>query len=978
MDESTKNSPCKECDGDADDLQLHAEVEHLRQHLAERDSHIVALEGEFIKCTTRANDLEEQVSTWREKYERLYDSHKRVQKLNQVLEDKLLQMVDKMKGEKSQLTKDIATLSVRLAESKHNYSMLQKENERYKNDMNLAIQLLQCKPDNFVSQKLDNLPVDTQARVSQYVMSKTSSKPSSSTQSKNGNDIDTFDASEYEFNISASLMSKILEDSIQDTVTKHCDTCTCNKSQNKPFCYNESYYSVATQTMTSGEMKNSLCLNCNADVKSLHSNLSIRSISPHPVKLINEKSMNNVVTPLYILPQNTEPIKDIPPPAVPPVIERPKNNGIVIDTIKINDKSVLEPIVQMDAKVDAVAKVDDLKQYRKTNSVSMEPAVHHKLCDRTKSSISSKKSSIHSAGNGNEEPLIPKELPHKDVLNKDILNKDILNKDLMNKDILNKDILNKDILNKDLLNSKEAKSIADNISKTGDNISLRKNSHSSMGAVSRTSSIAKSTVSTHKSNTQVGPGPRFCHLRMQAGSKNILLDNAEPDVPPVLYRRQSKCNENSIFKDLADDVDNFIDLEKTEDDLTIKEDIKNDNIVVESTLIDVHVDNNNKDTNIAAKNTTINPILLNVSSSPLQPLKTHTFSNSSENNNNKSQSIASQQNTTEIDNLLNDFNIDNNNIQNHKEQTNDDTKTADVFTPTDNHDVKIFNFDRYEQNKLTNQYNKPLRKIDMSQLHSLENTKISKDLPPQGDLAVTEKKPEVVKPSLPPIVNVYPNLTQTHLKVNDNKVFTNEQSTSSLSSDDSAAILQKQQLLRVAEWVEKNLEQQNNFNDPLEEDVNFTNRTLRRDSKLSRLTETLNELALNMPHPVSKYSKSYGRDGHNSWVHNNVTAQSQEKMPKHPIGIAKLAGHVVKETIFPVESGDATVTEISDTTKNRETVADLVAEGLRAKGNKEITPEDLARMEYNVKKFLLSGPHWVNPGSVGRSRRTSSKTETDV
>lgn len=98
-------------------------------------------------------------------------------------------MVDKMKGEKSQLTKDIATLSVRLAESKHNYSMLQKENvcycicnyicvivhiftqilisdrkvifvlfqERYKNDMNLAIQLLQCKPDNFVSQKLDNV-----------------------------------------------------------------------------------------------------------------------------------------------------------------------------------------------------------------------------------------------------------------------------------------------------------------------------------------------------------------------------------------------------------------------------------------------------------------------------------------------------------------------------------------------------------------------------------------------------------------------------------------------------------------------------------------------------------------------------------------------------------------------------------------------------------------------------------------------------
>lgn len=921
MDESTKNSPCKECDG-AEELHLHAEVEHLRQHLAERDAHIVAIEGEFIKCNTRATDLEEQLTTWREKYERLYDSHKRVQKLNQVLEDKLLQMVDKMKGEKSQLTKDIATLSVRLAESKHNYSMLQKENERYKNDMNLAIQLLQCKPDNFVSQKLDNLPVDTQARVSQYVMSKTSKPSNSSAQSKNGNEIDTFDASEYEFNISASLMSKILEDSIQDTVTKHCDTCTCNKSQNKPFSYNESYYSVATQTLLGGTSKNSLCLNCNSDVKSIHSNLSIRSNSPHNVKLVNDKGIiHGMISPMYILPQHTEPIRDISAP----VIENSKNISVPLVKMNVIDKNVLETLVQKEPP----SKIEDLKHFRKSN-VNMEPAVHHKLCDRTKSSISSKKSSTQSA--------------------------------------VNDDTLH----TKDMLNAKEAIH-----EKVVDNVSVRKNSHSSTGAISRTSSIAKSTVSTHKSNTQVGPGPRFCHLRMQAGSKNILLDNAEPDVPPVLYRRQSKSNENSIFKDLNDDVDNFIDLDKTDEE-TIQEDIKNDNVVVETTLIDVHVDNNIKDVNMTAKNACINPVLLNVSSSPLQPLKTHTYSNSSENNNNnKSQSIESKQNTSEIDNLLNEFNVDIN-TQNNNIPMND-LKKPDILTPTDNHDVKIFNFDRYEQNKLSSQYNKPIRKIDMSQLHSLENTKISKDLPPQGDLQKVEKKTELIKPSLPPIVNVYPNLTQTHLKVNETtKVFTNEQSTSSLSSDDSAAILQKQQLLRVAEWVEKNLEQQNEFTDPLDEDVSFLNRALRRDSKLSRLTETLNELALNMPHPVSKYSRSYVREAQNKFVHNNVSAQIQEKIMKQNNPPPKFAGHVVKETIFPVECGDATVTEITDNTKHRNLEEYNAAEGLRANSSKEITPEDLARMEYNVKKFLLSGPHWVDPSSAGRSRRTSSKTETDV
>ncbi|KAJ0176059.1 hypothetical protein K1T71_008233 [Dendrolimus kikuchii] len=940
MDESTKNSPCKECNEGGDGHQLHAEVEHLRQHLAARDSHIVALEGEFIKSTTRANDLEEQLSTWQEKYERLYDSYKRVQKLNQGLEEKLLQMVDKMKGEKSQLTKDIATLSVRLAESKHNYSMLQKENERYKNDMNLAIQLLQCKPDNFVSQKLDNLPSDTQARVSQYVMSKTS-KPSSSNQSKNGNEIETFDASEYEFNISASLMSKILEDSIQDTVTKHCDTCTCNNAQNKPFCYNETFYSVATQTLVSGEMKNSLCLNCNSEIKSLHSNLSMRSTSPHAIKLINDKSTNrNLTGPLYIIPQQ------IVPQEIEPIRD---TQDVVGETIKPNcanvkNKANIDEKIIIDSSLQKVAipQLQDVAPIRKNHDMHMEPAVHHKLCDRTKTSISSKKSSSQSVGH--EDLLITKEMPNI----------------------------------KDLKLKNENKSL--------DNTSIKQNSHSSMGAISRTSSVAKSTVSTHKSNTQVGPGPRFCHLRMQAGSKNILLDNAEPDVPPVLYRRQSKCNENSLFKDINDDLDNFVDLDKN--DVELQDEIKNDNIVVESTLIDVHIDNNNKESSDIPKNSSINPVLLNVSSSPLQPLKTHNFSNSSEHNNNNSQSISSQQNVTEIDNLLNDFNADITNTKNNNiitTEINDNIQNTNNFTLNDNH-VKIFNFDHYEQNKLSTQYNKPLRKIDMSQLHSIENTRISKDLPPMsGDNTKLEKKTDVIKPVLPPIVNVYPNLTQTHLKVNDNKkVFTNEQSTSSLSSDDSAALLQKQQLLRVAEWVEKNLEQQNNFNDPLEEDVNFPNKSARRDSKLCRLTETLNELALNMPHPVSKYSKSYNRDDHNAWVHNNTKSiqNIHDKVVKHINSNAKVTSMVLKETIFPVESGDATVTEISkDHTKRGIEIYEdgkMLEQSFKPKNEKEITPEDLARMEYNVKKFLLSGPHWVNSGSVGRSRRTSSKTETDV
>ncbi|KAL4715636.1 hypothetical protein ACJJTC_006215 [Scirpophaga incertulas] len=822
-------------------------------------------------------------------------------------------MVDKMKGEKSQLTKDIATLSVRLAESKHNYSMLQKENERYKNDMNLAIQLLQCKPDNFVSQKLDTLPVDTQARVSQYVMSKTS-KPSSTTQSKCGNENDTFDASEYEFNISASLMSKILEDSIQDTVTKHCDTCTCSKSQNKPFCYNESYYSVGTQTILTEDANTHLCSNCKSEIKSLNSNLSTQSNSLHITQFVEG---------------NRQPSIAMSQPVIEPFKSSPENlpvssiDNTAEDKINASEKNAL----------DAYISIDSVNMRKKCNSNTMEPSVHHKLCDRTKTSFSSKRSSTHS--NGNDDLHLKEEIS----------------------------------------NLKEIKIMYDNPQR--EETKIRKNSHSSMSVLSKTSSLAKSTGSTHKSNTQVGPGPRFCHLRMQAGSKNILVDNAEPDVPPVLYRRQSKCNEISLFKDLTYDTDNFVDLTKNEHNEINKN--VNNSIVVETTLIDVHVDNNNKELNNSAKNTLINPILLNVSSSPLQPLKTHNFSHSSEHNNNTSLSLESQQNISETDNLLNDFadNTVNNN-------PNSDTIKVKNISPTDNHDMKIFNFDRYEQSK--SQYNRPLRKIDMSQLHALENTKIAKDFPPLGSYLKPEKKADVsAKSSLPAVVNVYPNLTQTHLKVNEGKKIISEQSTSSLSSDDSAALLQKQQLLRVAEWVEKNLEQQNSFNDPLEEEVNFNSRPLRRDIKLRRLTETLNEIALNMPHPVSKYSKQYPKDTNKAWVHNNSSVHPMLDKKSNSAAINQNFAHnIVKETIFPVESGEATITEVSkDVGRKRFSqeafdIAKGIQEGLKVNGDKEITPEDLARMEYNVKKFLLSGPQWAKPGSASRNRCTSSKTETDV
>lgn len=39
-------------------------------------------------------------------------------------------------------------------------------------------------------------------------------------------------------------------------------------------------------------------------------------------------------------------------------------------------------------------------------------------------------------------------------------------------------------------------------------------------------------------------GPRYCSMRVQSGSKNILLDNAHSNVAPVLYTRQNKIKKD--------------------------------------------------------------------------------------------------------------------------------------------------------------------------------------------------------------------------------------------------------------------------------------------------------------------------------------------------------------------------------------------------------------------------------------------------
>lgn len=118
---------------DHSSLHLHVEIENLKQKLLERESHIVTMETNFLtevdkfpngECAAMAEEL----LTWQEKYSRLYEAHKRIQKVNQNLEDKLLKIVDKCETEKYGMTREMSSLKQRLVDANSTISCLKEEN----------------------------------------------------------------------------------------------------------------------------------------------------------------------------------------------------------------------------------------------------------------------------------------------------------------------------------------------------------------------------------------------------------------------------------------------------------------------------------------------------------------------------------------------------------------------------------------------------------------------------------------------------------------------------------------------------------------------------------------------------------------------------------------------------------------------------------------------------------------------------------
>ena len=143
---------------------LRQEISELRSRLASRTSDGLSTPDSPLASSPFSEDAE-----WRTKYDRLYESYRRIQKTNANLEDKLLRVVDKFEAEKNQMTRDLAAQTQKLVEAKLTIQRLSDQNRELQSDLNLSINLLRNKPNSYVSPKVEALPPEVRSRVKNYI-----------------------------------------------------------------------------------------------------------------------------------------------------------------------------------------------------------------------------------------------------------------------------------------------------------------------------------------------------------------------------------------------------------------------------------------------------------------------------------------------------------------------------------------------------------------------------------------------------------------------------------------------------------------------------------------------------------------------------------------------------------------------------------------------------------------------------------------
>ncbi|XP_062286455.1 LOW QUALITY PROTEIN: tight junction-associated protein 1 [Scomber scombrus] len=154
---------------------LQQQNEDLRRRLSLSTHKMEAMEAEFdgsrhymeAELSRTRDDLDKM----RDKFRRLQNSYTASQRTNQDLEEKLHALLRKVERDKKTMDQEIVELTNKLLDAKNTIDRLEELNERYRQDCNLAVQLLKCNKSHFRNHKFADLPYELQDMLNKHMKS---------------------------------------------------------------------------------------------------------------------------------------------------------------------------------------------------------------------------------------------------------------------------------------------------------------------------------------------------------------------------------------------------------------------------------------------------------------------------------------------------------------------------------------------------------------------------------------------------------------------------------------------------------------------------------------------------------------------------------------------------------------------------------------------------------------------------------------
>lgn len=154
---------------------LEAQNEELRRLVSLSNQRTEAMEVELDSCRhymeAELSRTRDDLDKMRDKFRRLQNSYTASQRANQDLEEKLHALLRKVEGDKKTMDQELVELTNKLLDAKTTIDRLEELNERYRQDCNLAVQLLKCNKSHFRNHKFSDLPAELQDMLNKHMNS---------------------------------------------------------------------------------------------------------------------------------------------------------------------------------------------------------------------------------------------------------------------------------------------------------------------------------------------------------------------------------------------------------------------------------------------------------------------------------------------------------------------------------------------------------------------------------------------------------------------------------------------------------------------------------------------------------------------------------------------------------------------------------------------------------------------------------------